>query len=151
METYHHKFVQTHRMPKTKSEPWCELMLPQGIFLFIHCNKYTTLDDNGAKLCLSGSRRYMENLCLSLPFCCETKITLIKKISLLKKKGTKRNRCTRKQKSFNEEFPLWLSRLRTPHSVREDVALIPGLAQCIKYLMLPQVEAWDMHPALLWL
>ena len=37
------------------------------------------------------------------------------------------------------EFPLWLSRLRTHHSVREDVGLIPGLAQSVK------------DPALLWL
>ena len=27
------------------------------------------------------------------------------------------------------EFPLWLSRLRTQHSIREDVGLIPVLTQ----------------------
>ena len=32
----------------------------------------------------------------------------------------------------SEEFPLWLSRLRTQHSVHEDVGLIPGLAQWVK-------------------
>ena len=30
------------------------------------------------------------------------------------------------------EFPVWLSRLRTWHSVREDVGLIPGLAPWVK-------------------
>ena len=37
------------------------------------------------------------------------------------------------------EFPLWLSGLRTRHSVREDVGLIPGLAQWVKDSTLPQV------------
>ena len=31
-----------------------------------------------------------------------------------------------------KEFPLWLSQLRTWHSVREDSGLIPGLAQWVK-------------------
>ena len=39
------------------------------------------------------------------------------------------------------EFPSWLSRLRTQHSVLEDVSLIPGLAQCVKYLALLQTSA----------
>ena len=39
------------------------------------------------------------------------------------------------------EFPLWLSGLRTQHSVYEDVSSIPGLTQWIKDLALPQVAA----------
>ena len=35
------------------------------------------------------------------------------------------------------EFPLWLSWLRTQHSVHEDVGLIPGLTQWVKDLELP--------------
>ena len=31
-----------------------------------------------------------------------------------------------------QEFPLWLSGLRTLHSVHEDAGLIPGLAQWAK-------------------
>ena len=31
-----------------------------------------------------------------------------------------------------KEFPLWLSRLRTQHSVHEDEGLIPGLTQWVK-------------------
>ena len=37
-----------------------------------------------------------------------------------------------------EEFPLWLSGLRTQHSVHRDVGLVPGLAQWDKDLGLPQ-------------
>ena len=33
---------------------------------------------------------------------------------------------------FPLEFPLWLSGLRTQHSVREDVGSIPGLTQWVK-------------------
>ena len=32
----------------------------------------------------------------------------------------------------DQEFPLWLSRLRTQHSVSEDAGLIPDLAQWVK-------------------
>ena len=39
------------------------------------------------------------------------------------------------------EFPLWLSRLRTPHSAHEDVGLIFGLTQWVKDLALLQVVA----------
>ena len=35
------------------------------------------------------------------------------------------------QKIF-EEFLLWLSRLRTQHSIHEDMGSIPGLTQCDK-------------------
>ena len=42
------------------------------------------------------------------------------------------------QKESLEEFPLWLSRLRTQHSVSEDVGSIPGLPQWVKDLPLPQ-------------
>ena len=44
-------------------------------------------------------------------------------------------------KAEPEEFPLWPSGLRTQHSVCEDAGLIPGLAQCIKDLALPQIVA----------
>ena len=39
------------------------------------------------------------------------------------------------------EFPLWLSALRTHYSIHEDVGLIPGLAQWVKVLELPQAAA----------
>ena len=42
---------------------------------------------------------------------------------------------------LKQELLLWLSRLRTWHSVREDVGLIPGLDQWVKDLALPQAEA----------
>ena len=32
-------------------------------------------------------------------------------------------------KMYDQELPLWLSRLRTQHRVREDVGSVPGLAQ----------------------
>ena len=40
-----------------------------------------------------------------------------------------------------QEFPLWLSRLRTHHSVCEDVGLIPGLIQWVNDMALPQATA----------
>ena len=36
------------------------------------------------------------------------------------------------------ESPLWLNELRTQHSVHEDIACIPGLAQWVKDLALPK-------------
>lgn len=39
---------------------------------------------------------------------------------------------------LGEEFPLWLSGLRTRHHVYEDVGSIPGLAQWSKNLALMQ-------------
>ena len=36
------------------------------------------------------------------------------------------------------EFPLWLSGLRTQHSVHENVGSIPSLTQWVENLALPQ-------------
>lgn len=36
------------------------------------------------------------------------------------------------------EYPLWLSGLKTRHSLHEDVRSIPSLAQWVKDLILPQ-------------
>ena len=41
-------------------------------------------------------------------------------------------------KEEEEEFPLWLSGLRTQHCFCEHLGLIPGLAQWVKDLVLPQ-------------
>ena len=40
----------------------------------------------------------------------------------------------------SEVLPLWLSGLRTQHSVCEDMGSIPDLAQCINDLALPQAQ-----------
>ena len=39
------------------------------------------------------------------------------------------------------EFPLWLSGLRTQHSVHKDAGLVPRLAQWVKDLELPPAAA----------
>ena len=48
------------------------------------------------------------------------------------------------------EFLLWLSRLRTQHSVCEDVGLICGLAQWVKGSILPQAVVWVTDAAQIW-
>ena len=40
------------------------------------------------------------------------------------------------------EFPLWLSGLRTWHSVHKDASSIPGLTQWVKDLALSQAMVW---------
>ena len=39
-----------------------------------------------------------------------------------------------------EEFPLWLSGLRTQRSIQEDANSIPGFVQWVEDLVLPQAE-----------
>ena len=56
-------------------------------------------------------------------------------------------------KTFLGEFPLWLSLLKTKHSVREDAGAIPGLSGLgsgIAVSFSVADVAW-IHPALLWL
>ena len=43
--------------------------------------------------------------------------------------------------STPEEFPLWLSGFRTQQSICEDAGSVPGLAQWVKDLVLPQAAA----------
>ena len=49
-----------------------------------------------------------------------------------------------------QEFPLWLSGLRTQHSVCEDMNSIPGLAQWVKDLVLPQAVVQVSNTAWIW-
>ena len=42
------------------------------------------------------------------------------------------------------EFPLWFSGLRTRQGLREDLDLIPGLAQWVKVLKFPQAVVADV-------
>ena len=52
-----------------------------------------------------------------------------------------------------QEFPSWLSRLRTRHCLAEDASSVPGLAQWVKSLALPQaaMEVTDADLVLPWL
>ena len=47
----------------------------------------------------------------------------------------------------HSEFLLWLSRLRTWHSVQEDAGLIPSLGEGLKDLALPQAVAYTTDVA----
>ena len=51
-------------------------------------------------------------------------------------------------KNTEQEFPLWLSVLRTRHNLQEDVDLIPGLTQWVKNLAL-HTKLW--HRLQMWL
>ena len=42
------------------------------------------------------------------------------------------------KKIYSLEVPLWLSGLRTQHSVREAAGSIPGLTQCVEDVAVPQ-------------
>ena len=53
-------------------------------------------------------------------------------------------------KNTNVEFPLWLSGLRTQHSLHENAGLIPGLTQWVKNPALPQAVAWVTDVAWIW-
>ena len=48
------------------------------------------------------------------------------------------------------EFPLWISGLKTQCSLREDVGSIPGLAQWVNYLVLPQAMTYVADVAQIW-
>lgn len=45
------------------------------------------------------------------------------------------------QNHVKQEFPLWLSRFRTQHSLHEDVGSSLGLTQWVKIQALPQAAA----------
>ena len=61
---------------------------------------------------------------------------------MLKKKRKKREKKEKALKKEKEEFLLWLSKLRTRHSVHKDAGLIPGLTQWVNDLVLPQAPVW---------
>ena len=45
---------------------------------------------------------------------------------------------------------MWLSRLKTQHSVHEDVGSIPGLTELVKDAVLPQAVVWVADVVRLW-
>ena len=61
-----------------------------------------------------------------------------KECKILRKNGSKLQKEIPQSKWTSSEFLLWLSRLRTWHSVHGDVGFIPRLAQWVKDLVLPQ-------------
>ena len=52
--------------------------------------------------------------------------------------------------TYGQEFPSWLSRLKTQHSICEDTSLIPGLAQWVKDAVLPQAIKEVEDAAQIW-
>ena len=63
---------------------------------------------------------------------------------------TKISQCHTPQQNKRKEFLLWLSRLRTKHSVHEDMGSIPDLTQWVKDLALPKAATQVADVAWIW-